>query len=135
MGLLFREYLPVSPESHGDRFFRIDLGAIIGLFGHLLRQGCLPDFHWFRFQGLDGHNEFIAFFQLGDSNRLYVLQELLLGQFSFDQRFSSETRSFNPSFWPIDVRVKGGQPWVPENKSVPSKVHSKEPGSLLLPIS
>src|SRR5712671_6174684 len=118
-GFLFREYLLVSPESRGDSFFCIDLGAVVGLLGHLLRQGCLPDLHWFRFQDFDCHDEFVAFFQLGNSNRLYVLQELLLGQFSFDQHFSSETSSLDPPFWPIYVRVKGGQPWVPENKSLP----------------
>jgi len=71
---------------------------------------------------------------LGDSNHLYVLQELLLGQFSFDQHFGSEMRPFDPSFWPIDIGVKGGQPWVSENESVPSEIHDKESGPLLLPI-
>src|SRR5882672_10720144 len=132
MGLLFREYLPVSPESCGDSFFHIDLGAIICFLSHLLRQGRLPDFHWFRFQDFHSHDEFIAFFQLGDNNCLYMLQELLLGQLPFDQCFSSEMQSFDPSFWPVDVGIKGGQPWVSEDELVPSKVRNEEPGPLLL---
>src|SRR5712675_132460 len=134
-GFLFREYLPVSPESRGDCFFCIDFSAVIGFFGHLLRYGCFPDFHWFRFQDLYGHDKFIAFFQLSDGNRLYVLQEFLLGQFPFYQCFSSETRPLDPSFWPVDVGVKGGQPWVSEDKSVPSEVRDEEPGPFLFPVS
>jgi len=94
-----------------------------------------PDFHWFGFQDLYGHDEFIAFFQLGDGNRLHVFARILFG--SVFPLINVSALKRDPSTRPSGQLIsgfKGGQPWVSEDESVPSQVCDKKSGSFLFPV-